>query len=95
MNSTQTQRDSYHSLTCKDLSTRQKQVMQAFKDDRACYSRRDLVAIVGLPINVICGRVNELMAGRKLVNRGTAKDPITCKVVEVLGLPVMRQKNLF
>ena len=94
MNSTQTQRDSYHSLTCKALTNGQNAIMQAFKDAKTCYSRKDLVTVLSKPINVICPRVNELLAAKKLAIRSTAKDPVTRKTVELLGLPVDVQLEL-
>ena len=94
MNSTQTQRDSYHSLPCKALNNGQKAIMSAFTDAKTCYSRNQLERVTGLRINVICPRVNELIAARHLVIRGVRKDPQTNKSQELLGLPVAVQLEL-
>ena len=94
MNSTQTQRDSYHGLACKDLSNGQKAVMQAFKDTSTCYSRNQLEKVTGKRINVICPRVNELIAAGRLVVRSECLDEFTKKTVQVLGLPVPVQLEL-
>lgn len=47
-------------------------------------SRADLAQRTGLKINVVCGRVNELIASGAVVENGTKRDPSTGKHVKVV-----------
>lgn len=52
--------DAYHAHTARDLSQGQQRVLSFIKDGRD-YTRAELAAISGIPINVICPRVSELI----------------------------------
>lgn len=47
-------------------------------------SRATISRAMGMPINSVCGRVNELLASEVIYVAGTAKCPVTGRNVEVL-----------
>jgi len=71
-----------------ELQPREAQVMSVFKCTNDTFTRQQLVARVGLPLNSICGRVKSLLDKKALAIRGEHVDPITHKCQELIGLPV-------
>lgn len=47
-------------------------------------TRSQLSAALGMPINSVCGRVNELLKAEVIYVSGTGKCPVTGRTVEVL-----------
>lgn len=54
--------DAYRSLTVGDLSRGQAAVMRVISQ-RMDHTRAEIAALSGLPINVVCPRVRELLDG--------------------------------
>lgn len=47
-------------------------------------SRATIARAMGMPINSVCGRVNELLKAEVIYVSGTGKCPVTGKTVEML-----------
>ena len=47
-------------------------------------TRAQLSASLGMPINSVCGRVNELLKAEVIYVAGTGKCPVTGRTVEIL-----------
>lgn len=73
------------------LQDREKQVLAAFSSPDDTHTRQQLVRLVGMPINAICGRVRSLLDKGALVVRGEIKCNTTGKYRELLGLPEKQQ----
>lgn len=56
-------------------------------------TRAELSVRCGMPINCICGRVNELVQIGALKEVGTTTDPTTLKQVKVLAVPWEEQNE--
>jgi hypothetical protein len=87
MTARKTSRDAYHEIERMGrLGEQQRQIMKFFMDQPrgAGFSRRDLVRLVQLPINVITGRVNELIAKGWLEDESTTVDATTRKTVHLV-----------
>jgi predicted transcriptional regulator len=95
-NVAETSREAYDHLKSKGtLTTRQKQVIAAMREDRD-YSLQELVRLTKLPINVVSGRVSELKnppLGR-LEHGPKRKCTVTQNTVQPVKLARM-QNNLF
>lgn len=87
--------EAYHSMSAVELQAREKQLMVAFKGTADTFTRQELVDVVGMPLNTVCGRANSLLAKKVLCVRGFAINPGSGKRREVLGLPVLGQIDLF
>lgn len=59
--------DAYRSLTVGDLSKGQAAVMRVI-GERLDYTRAEIAALAGIPLQSVCGRVNELVAAGLLEN---------------------------
>lgn len=59
--------DAYRNLSVGDLSRGQAAVMRVI-GERLDYTRAEIAALAGLPLQSVCGRVNELVAAGKLEN---------------------------
>lgn len=73
----ETQSDSYHALTIKDLTVGQKMVLNAFRDGRPPLTREDIAAITNLKLGSVCGRVRELLDAKRLFIVGKRQDLAT------------------
>ena len=73
----------------------QRLVLAAFHRVETTLTRQQLAAALGWGINVVCGRVNSLLAKGALAVRGSRMDPATRKRQELLGLPVADQGALW
>lgn len=71
-----------------ELQPREAQVMSAFRCTNDTFTRQQLVAKVGMPLNCVCGRVKSLLDKKALTIRGEHVDPFTRKRQELIGLPV-------
>lgn len=88
--------EAFYSLGVKAyLQPKEAQIMRAFKDPAHTYTRQQLVDVVGMPLNAVCGRANSLIEKRALCVRGHHVDPHTRKRQELIGLPVVIQGALF
>jgi hypothetical protein len=78
----------YHSLPdLAYLQPKEQAIMGLFNTPETRYSRQQIARITGMPINVVCGRVNSLVETRGLLKSyGTRLDPETKKSQELLGL---------
>ena len=86
----ETQAESYHSITVKQLTARQKQVMACFDGlaaGFAAFTREDLAAITNMRLSSVCGRVRELLDAKRLAVHGEAICAATGKKQQLLGLP--------
>lgn len=52
--------DAYHAMTSRDLNRGKQRVLDAIQPGQD-YSRTEIARVTGLAINVVCGRVNELI----------------------------------
>jgi len=93
---TETQREAFYTLPVAGyLQPKEKLVLSAFNQPETTLTRQQLAGMLGWGINVVCGRVNSLLAKKALAVRGTRVDPATHKRQELVGLPVMAQGALF
>lgn len=85
----------YQSLQAeKKLSAKQALIMGILACGRAM-TRQELSHETGEPINSVTGRVNELLAAKRIVQRGKVINPKTRKPNYLVGLPVVEQFSLF
>ncbi|MBR7961219.1 hypothetical protein [Burkholderia stagnalis] len=84
----ETQQDSYHSITVGELTAKQKMVMDCFDSPMTLLTREDISARTNLKLSSVCGRARELLDAGRLVKRGSRKCIATGKSQELLGLPV-------
>ena len=91
----ETSLEAYHTTSARALQDKEKRLMAAFKGQADTFTRQELVDVVGMPLNTVCGRANSLIAKRVLCVRGFAINPGSGKRREVLGLPVLGQIDLF
>ena len=86
--------DTYHALKAEGrLSTRQAQVLAAIEPNKD-YSLQELVALTGLPVNVISGRCHELRNQKRLELGKTRTCTRTGRTVRPVKLP-QGQGDLF
>lgn len=92
-----TKGEAFHSLSVAHyLQPKEVMVLAAFKGRAdVTYTRQQLVMVVGMPLNAVCGRANSLLTKKALRVRGFHLDPATRKRQELLGLPVVEQGALF
>ena len=79
--------EAFYSTPAITLQDREKQVLAAFSGPDDTHTRQQLVRLVGMPINAICGRVRSLLDKNALVVRGEIKCHTTGKYRELLVLP--------
>ncbi len=84
----ETQQDSFHSITVVELSDKQKMVMDCFNSPETLLTREDISARTNLKLSSVCGRARELLDLELLAKRGSRKCIATGKSQELLGLPV-------
>lgn len=85
-----TQQASYHSISVKELSTRQKQVLACFNGIApgiATFTREEIAAITNMRLSSVCGRVRELLDANRLAVLGETMCVATGKPQQLLGLP--------
>jgi hypothetical protein len=73
----ETQQDAFHSLTVKELTTKQRMVIDAFDAGRPPLTREDIAAITNMKLCSVCGRVRELLDAGRLKVVGARKDLAT------------------
>lgn len=97
MSRSETSIEAYHSLSVAGyLQPKEQQVMAAFRGRASTtLTRQQLVDVIGMPLNAVCGRVNSLLTKKALCVRGFHVDPKTRKRQELVGLPVAQQGVLF
>ena len=83
--------EAFYGTPVLSLQDREKQVMAAFTGPDDTHTRQQLVRLVGMPINAICGRVRSLLDKGALVIRGELRCANTGKYRELLGLPEKQQ----
>lgn len=69
-----------------DLGNQQRAIMAAILPGTR-YTRSELVDITGLPINIVTGRVNELVKAGRLDDGSPRRCRITKYTVKTVGLP--------
>ncbi|WP_269501079.1 hypothetical protein [Burkholderia sp. IMCC1007] len=84
----ETQQDSFHSISVAKLSATQQMVMDCFDSPETLLTREDVSARTNLKLSSVCGRARELLDAGRLVKRGLRKCMATGKSQELLGLPV-------
>jgi hypothetical protein len=91
----ETSLEAYHTTSARTLQAREQQLMAAFKGAADTFTRQELVDVVGMPLNAVCGRANSLVAKKVLCVRGFAINPGSGKRREKLGLFIPEQLGLF
>lgn len=95
MRSATTSIRTYHALIDSGaLHPREAQVLAAFSDESSRFTRQQLSAAIGMPINAVCGRVRSLIDKQALEVVDESIDPITHKPQQVLAL-AKRQTEIF
>ncbi|KWK75762.1 hypothetical protein WM15_29650 [Burkholderia ubonensis] len=84
----ETQQAAYHAITVKELTAKQKMVVECFHLPGEKLTREDIAARTNLKLSSVCGRVRELLDAGRLEKRGSRKCVATGKSQELLGLPV-------
>lgn len=82
-----TQSESFHSLTVKQLCHTQQMVMDCFDGSETLLTREQIAAQTNLKLSSVCGRVRALIDAGRLQVRGSVRDLHTGKRQELLGLP--------
>lgn len=82
----ETQQDAYHALTVKELSEKQRMVLDAFDAGRPPLTREDIAAITNMKLCSVCGRVRELLDAGRLVVVGSRKDLATHNRQQLLNI---------
>jgi hypothetical protein len=82
----ETQQDAYHGLTVKELSAKQRMVLDAFEHGRPPLTREDIAAITNLKLCSVCGRVRELLDAGRLAVVGARKDLATQTSQQLLAI---------
>ncbi|MFM0022165.1 hypothetical protein [Paraburkholderia azotifigens] len=71
----ETQSDAFHAMRARDLSAKQKMVIECFHGDHL--TREDIAARTNLKLSSVCGRVRELLDAGRLRVVGSRKDLAT------------------
>ncbi|MBB5547503.1 hypothetical protein [Paraburkholderia fungorum] len=82
----ETQSDSYHAMTVKQLGATQRMVLEAFEHGRPPLTREDIAAITNLKLSSVCGRVRELLDAGRLIVVGKRKDLATQTSQQLLAV---------
>jgi hypothetical protein len=82
----ETQSDAYHALTVKELSAKQRMVLDAFEHGRPPLTREDIAAITNMKLCSVCGRVRELLDAGRLKVIGARKDLATQTSQQLLAV---------
>lgn len=90
-----TSREAFHSLPVADyLAPKERAVLALFTGPEVQLSRQQISAMLPMPINGVCGRVDSLLAAGHLQEQGDRIDPITRKRQKLLQLPREAQASL-
>jgi DNA-binding Lrp family transcriptional regulator len=81
-----TQQDAYHAMTVKELSAKQRMVLDAFEHGRPPMTREDIAAVTNLKLSSVCGRVRELLDAGRLAVVGSRKDLATQTKQQLLAV---------
>ncbi|SAL26028.1 hypothetical protein [Caballeronia telluris] len=81
-----TQSESFHSLTVKQLCHTQQMVMDCFDSSEILLTREQISAQTNLKLSSVCGRARALIDAGRLQVRGSVRDLHTGKRQELLGL---------
>ncbi|AIO24588.1 hypothetical protein [Burkholderia cepacia] len=84
----ETQQDSFHSISVAKLSATQQMVMDCFDTPETLLTREEISAMTNLKLSSVCGRSRELIDAGRLAKRGKRECKATGKDQEQLGLPV-------
>lgn len=82
----QTSMEAYLEVKEKTMTPQQKKVLSVLSGDQPDYSRLEISYLSGIPINSVCGRVNELLKSGAIVETEPRKCSITGKTI----LPVSK-----
>jgi hypothetical protein len=82
----ETQSGAYHALTVKELSAKQRMVLDAFDHGRPPLTREDIAAITNMKLCSVCGRVRELLDAGRLKVIGARKDLATQTSQQLLAV---------
>ena len=89
MRATNTQRESFHSLSVSQyLQPKERDIVNAFADHDARLTRKDLARLTGMELSAVCGRTRSLLDKQALRVDGERVDPSTGKPQELLALPL-------
>lgn len=81
----QTSWQAYQDILRGGVATKQaEKVLQTINYYPGGVSRATISRAMGMPINSVCGRVNELLAAEVIYVSGTGKCPVTGRTVEQL-----------
>lgn len=81
----QTSWEAYQDILRGGVATKQaEKVLQTINYYPDGVSRATIARAMGMPINSVCGRVNELLAAEVIYVSGTGKCPVTGRNVEQL-----------
>jgi hypothetical protein len=84
----ETSLEAFHSLPVADyLAPKERAVLALFTGPEVKLSRQQISAVLPMPINCVCGRVDSLLAAGHLVEQGDRIDPLTRKRQKLLQLP--------
>lgn len=83
----ETQSDAFNAITAKELTTRQRMVIDAFHVGARNLTREDIAAITNMKLSSVCGRVRELLDAKRLVVVGKRECPATSSSQQLLALP--------
>lgn len=81
--------DAYRSIVSGGYTTsRATELLNIFRnsDPGQTYTRQQLSQMSGMPINIVCGRINELLEKKYLEVIGTTRCPTTNKRQQLLRL---------
>ncbi|OJA74535.1 hypothetical protein BGV72_24430 [Burkholderia ubonensis] len=84
----ETQQAAYHAITVKELTAKQKMVVESFHLPGERLTREDIAARTNLKLSSVCGRVRELLDAGRLVVVGSRKDPATGASQQLLSLVI-------
>lgn len=91
----ETSREAFHSLSPADyLAPKERAVLALFTGPGVKLSRQQISAMLPMPINGVCGRVDSLLAAKHLEEAGDRIDPLTRKRQKLLQLPRDPQASL-
>jgi hypothetical protein len=83
-----TSAEAFHSLPVADyLQPKERAILALFTGPQVKLSRQQISAVLPMPINCVCGRVDSLLSAGHLVEQGDRIDPATRKRQKLLQLP--------
>lgn len=90
-----TSAEAFHSLSVADyLQPKERAILALFTGPEVKFSRQQISALLPMPINGVCGRVDSLLAAGHLQEAGDRIDPLTRKRQKLLQLPRPAQGSL-